>query len=156
MKDKYTNQSTTTLSQHIVAFDYGLRYIGSAVGNIETALSQPLQTITCKAGKADWRAIDKIFRTWQPCRFVVGYPDPDSPPELLEKLDLFISQLYTRFNLPIDKSSETLSSVEAYHRLKSQRAERKIGKITRSDINKTAAALILESWFEMQRTTTIE
>ena len=156
MDNKQTKQDTTLPSEHIIAFDYGLKYIGSAVGNIKTATAQPLQTIACKAGQADWHAIDKIFQTWQPCRFVVGYPDANSPPELLKKLNLFINQLHTRFNLPIDKGNEHLSSIEAYHRLKTQRSAGEIGRIARSDIDKVAAALILESWFEVRQTTTTE
>ena len=156
MADKNTKQDASLSSEHVIAFDYGLKYIGSAVGNIKTATAQPLQTIACKAGQADWQTIDKIFQTWQPCRFVVGYPDSNSPPELLKKLDLFIKQLRARFNLPVDKSNEGFSSIEAYHRLKTQRSAGKIGRIARSDIDKVAAALILESWFELRRTITTE
>ena len=156
MSNKHTKQDATMSSEHVIAFDYGLKYIGSAVGNIKTATAQPLQTIACKAGQADWQTIDKIFQTWQPCRCVVGYPDADSPPKLLKKLNLFINQLHTRFNLPIDKGSEHLSSIEAYHRLKTQRSAGEIGRIARSDIDKVAAALILESWFEAKQTTTTE
>ena len=156
MNDKHKNLEATLSSAQVIAFDYGLRYIGSAVGNVETATVQPLQTIACKAGQADWQAIDKIFRIWQPYRFVVGYPAPDSPPELLKKLNLFINQLRTRFNLPVDKSNEHLSSVEAYRILKTRRSAGEIGRIARSDIDKVAAALILESWFEARRSATVE
>lgn len=156
MDNRDTNRNATLPPEHVIAFDYGLKYIGVAVGNIKTATTQPLQTIACKAGQADWQTIDKIFRRWQPCRFVVGYPDANSPPELLKKLDMFINQLHTRFDLPVDKGNESLSSIEAYHRLKTQRSERKIGRIARSDIDKVAAALILQSWFETRQTATVE
>ena len=86
----------------------------------------------------------------------MGYPDSESPPELLKKLDSFISQLHARFSLPIDKSNEYLSSIEAHHRLKTQRSAGEIGRIERADIDKVAAALILESWFAMQQITTSE
>ena len=154
MDDKHTKRDVAMSSEHVIAFDYGLKYIGSAVGNIKTATAQPLQTIACKAGQADWQAIEKICQIWQPCRFVVGYPDPDSPPKLLKHLDQFISRLHRHFNLPVDKGNEYLSSIEAYHRLKKQRSAGEIGRIARSDIDKVAAALILESWFEAQQTTT--
>ena len=149
----HIKQDTSTPSEHVIAFDYGLKYIGSAVGNIKTMQAQPLQTISCKNGQAAWQTIDKIFQTWQPCQFVVGYPTPDSPPEMLKNLDVFISQLQARFDLPIDKSDEYLSSVEAYHRLKLQRMAGKTGRIVRSDIDKVAATLILESWFDKRQTT---
>ena len=154
MGNKPTKHDTVLSSEHVIAFDYGLKYIGSAVGNIKTATAQPLQTIACKGGQADWQAIDKIYQIWQPCRFVVGYPDSDSPPELLSQLNQFIKQLHRHFNLPVDKGNEYMSSIEAYHRLKKQRSAGEIGRITRSDIDKVAAALILESWFETQQTTT--
>lgn len=156
MKDHKTKQSAILAGEHVIAFDFGLKYIGSAVGNIKTASAQPLQTIICKAGQADWQAINKICEIWQPCRFVVGYPDSNSSPELLKKLDLFIDQLHIRFDLPVDKSNEHLSSIEAYHRLKTRRSAGEIGRITRSNIDKVAAALILESWFEVQQTIIVE
>ena len=156
MKNTPIEPSTTLPSEHIIAFDYGLKYIGVAVGNIKTAMAQPLQTIACKAGQADWQMIDKIYQTWQPCRFVVGYPDLESPSELLKKLDTFINQLHIRFGVSIDKSDEYLSSIEAHHRLKTRRSAGEIGRIERTDIDKVAAALILESWFAMQHATITE
>lgn len=154
MENKRALPNTATLSEHVVAFDYGLKYIGCAVGNTETMSAQPLRTIACKEGQADWQAIDKIVGDWQPCRFVVGYPAPDSQSEFLKQLDSFINRLHARFDLPVDTGNEYLSSVEAYHRLKTRRVAGEIGRIARSDIDKEAAALILESWFETRPHTT--
>ena len=151
MTDKPIKQNAPPISEHVIAFDYGLKYIGSAVGNIKTMLAQPLQTISCKSGAADWQAIDKICSVWQPRGFVVGYPNTDSPSPLLKKLDIFIDRLHTRFDLPVDKSDEYLSSIEAYRILKLKRIAGETGRIVRSDIDKVAAALILESWFAIQK-----
>ena len=156
MKYNRIEQDVDSSAGHVIAFDYGLKYIGSAVGNIKTMLAQPLQTITCRGGEADWQLIDKLCKTWQPSRFVVGYPSQDSQARLLKKLDIFITQLHSRFNLPVDKSDEYLSSIEAYHRLKLQRVAGETGRITRPDIDKLAAALILENWFATQQTAEIE
>lgn len=148
-----SNTRTASISEHIIAFDFGLKYIGSAIGTLQTGLAQPLQTLRCKSGQPDWIEIGKLIQTWHPSRLIVGRPEPNSPAELLKNLDSFLVQLQQRFHLPVEQISEYLSSSEAYHQLKTKREAGERGKIARADIDKVAAAFILESWFLTQTET---
>ena len=148
--DKRTHTDSAPTLEHVIAFDFGLKYIGSAVGCIETGLAQPLRTLDCKAGRPDWASIEELVAVWQPGRFIVGRPQAHSPARLLENLDAFVKQLRRRFALPVSQIDEHLSSAEAYHKLKTQRKAGERGKIARADIDKVAAALILESWLATQ------
>ena len=145
-----THTDPVSVSEHVIAFDYGLKYIGSAVGSIETGLAQPLRTVGCKGGRPDWASIEELVAVWQPNCFIVGRPEARSPARLLENLDAFVKQLQRRFALPVNQMDEHLSSAEAYHKLKTQRTAGRRGKIARADIDKVAAALILESWLATQ------
>ena len=49
----------------VLAFDYGLRQIGVAVGNRETRSSQALTTLRARDGIPDWRDIEALIETCQ-------------------------------------------------------------------------------------------
>ena len=58
----------------VMAFDYGTRRIGVAVGNTVTQAGQPIQTITENGNEARFRLIESLIREWQPDQLVVGLP----------------------------------------------------------------------------------
>ena len=135
-------------NQLSLAFDYGERRIGVAIGQSLTNSAQPLQTIDAIQNKPDWDKIEKIISEWKPDQIIVGLPD-DSPQNkvLREKIQHFCKQLKNKYNLPIYTYDETLSSDEAYRYLKLKRQSSR-GKIDKRDIDKVAAALLLESWMK--------
>jgi putative Holliday junction resolvase len=87
----------------ILAFDYGTRRIGVAVGNTETRVSQALKTITVTSTDGLFQEIDSLLKEWQPDQLVVGLPThPDSAEhEMTQKARRFGNQLQGRFNLPM-------------------------------------------------------
>ena len=105
----------------IIAFDFGLRRIGVAVGQQVTNSSNALETIANGESGPDWLRIDEIIREWGPQRLIVGMPlhADGSPSETSERVSSFVAEL-DRFELPIETVDERYSSVEAQAVLKSK------------------------------------
>ncbi len=132
-------------SDKVLGFDYGLARIGVAVGDVQTRIVQPLTTLACGKGGPEWRRIEALLQTWLPCRVVVGKPGDASPPELLHALNRFVSGLRRRFDGPVETADEAWTSDDAYRLLKQRRISGG-ARIRKEEIDKTAAALILENW----------
>lgn len=96
----------------VMAFDYGTRRVGVAVGNAETALGQALKTISAPNLESLFRDIDSLLKEWQPERLVVGKPlHPDGAEhEMTAKATRFGNQLQGRFHLPVDWVDERYTS----------------------------------------------
>lgn len=131
----------------ILAFDFGLRRIGVAIGQQVTASANPLAVIQNSDDGPDWAAIDKLVREWQPARIVVGMPThaDGSPAEIAMKVREFIGEL-ARFERPVETEDERYSSLEAEDLLKSERALGLRGRIKKEMIDSAAATLIAERW----------
>ena len=131
----------------ILAFDFGLRRIGVAVGQQVTASASPLAVIPNGAEGPDWAAIDRLVREWRPARFIVGMPisADGSPAEIFDHVTGFIDEL-GRFGLPVETEDERYSSLEASELLKTGRAQGLRGRIRKEMIDSAAAALIAERW----------
>ena len=83
----------------IMAFDYGTRRIGVAVGNTLTKVGQPLKVIAEPSEDMRFRAIQARIKEWQPNRLVVGMPcHPDGTEhDMSAKARRFGNQLHGRF-----------------------------------------------------------
>lgn len=136
----------------ILGFDYGRRRTGLAVGNTETGTVTPLATLTSVRGAPDWDGIAGIIAEWTPDALVLG--DPLGDPErtgsatgtIRDEIDRFRRALVNRFGLPVFTIDETLSSDEAYRQLTDRRRAGSRRSIRRGDIDRVAAALLLETW----------
>ena len=97
----------------ILAFDYGTRRIGIAVGNTEARVSQALKTIAAANADVLFREIDSLLKEWQPDQLVVGLPThPDGTEhEMTQKARRFGNQLQGRFHLPLEWVDERYTSV---------------------------------------------
>ena len=87
----------------ILAFDYGTRRIGVAVGNTETRVSQALKTIAASNADELFQEIGSLLKDWQPDQLVLGLPThPDGTEhEMTQKARRFGNQLQGRFHLPV-------------------------------------------------------
>jgi putative Holliday junction resolvase len=96
----------------ILAFDYGTRRIGVAVGNTETKVSQALKTIAAANAEILFQELENLIKEWQPDQIVVGLPThPDgSEHEMTAKSKRFGNQLHGRFNLPVSWVDERYTS----------------------------------------------
>ncbi|MCB1700323.1 MAG: Holliday junction resolvase RuvX [Pseudomonadales bacterium] len=129
----------------VVAFDFGLRQIGVAVGNCLLLSSQPLAIIRAKDGIPDWSAIEQLIQEWRPDLLIVGDPinmdGSDSP--LSERARKFGRRLHGRLGLRVEMVDERLSSFEA-KQLSRERGHR--GDYKRQPIDSQAAELVLQTW----------
>jgi putative holliday junction resolvase len=139
----------------LLAFDYGRRRIGIALGNTLSGSARPLETIGNGSTGPDWDRIAALLEAWRPARLVVGVPYNDaafagaSPDNDLEtEAQRFARRLRGRFGLPVETIDERLSSAEAEARLKEERRAGRRGPITRKDIDGAAAAVILQDWLD--------
>ncbi len=122
----------------IMAFDFGTRRIGVAVGNTLTCLGQPIKTIAESSSDAAFRVIERLLKEWQPNQLVVGMPcHPDGTEhEMSAKARRFGNQLLGRFHLPVEWVDERYSS-----------AVLEGDPDMRDNLDTESAALILQQYF---------
>ncbi|OYY55452.1 MAG: Holliday junction resolvase RuvX, partial [Polynucleobacter sp. 24-46-87] len=96
----------------VMAFDYGTRRIGVAIGNTLSKSGQALKTIEESSEDIRFRAIELLIKEWQPNQLVVGLPcHPDGAEhEMSAKARRFGNQLHGRFGVPVDWVDERYSS----------------------------------------------
>lgn len=58
----------------VLAFDFGEKRIGVAVGEWQLLQAHPLTTIHGESGEARFSAIAALIQEWQPRNLVVGRP----------------------------------------------------------------------------------
>jgi len=97
-----------------LAFDYGLKRTGVAVGNRLTRGAQPQPTIAVE-GDARFAKVGKLIQEWQPDALVIGVPfHPDGAEhDNTQRARKFGRQLHGRFNLPVFEVDERYSTTEA-------------------------------------------
>ena len=124
----------------VLAFDFGIRRIGVAVGEPETGTAHPLPGIAA-TGEARFAAIAKLIAQWKPARLVVGLPlgIDGAPHDVTRLAERFAHRLRGRFGLAVELVDERFTSVEAESRLRGKRA----GRIATDSV---AAQLILEQY----------
>jgi putative holliday junction resolvase len=98
----------------LLAFDYGTRRVGVAVGNTLLRQPQPLRTVAAE-GDARFAAIAALVAEWQPAALVVGVPrHPDGAPhDNTQRAQRFARQLHGRFRLPVHEVDERYTTTEA-------------------------------------------
>jgi putative Holliday junction resolvase len=104
---------SATLSTFI-AFDFGMKRTGVAVGNRVLGTAQPQGSIQAQ-GDARFTQIAQRLKEWQPDAIVIGVPyHPDGAPhENTVRAQKFGRQLHGRFNLPVFEVDERYSTTEA-------------------------------------------
>lgn len=131
-----------------LGFDFGQMRIGVAVGDAVTDSARPLCVLPTR--QQYWDAIARLIAEWRPDGLVVGVPRhaDDTANAMTHATLRFSRQLHGRFRLPVTTIDERLSSWEA--------EQRQFQSITRrrnsqGHVDAQAAAIILESWFNQQR-----
>ena len=131
----------------VLAFDFGTRKIGVAIGNTLTRVARPLTTIVSEASAARFDAIASLIEEWQPGMIVVGRPvhADGSEHEMTARAERFARQLSGRFGLKVSCVDERYTSVAADAELAGAGIR---GKDRKAQRDAVAAQLILQSWFD--------
>jgi putative Holliday junction resolvase len=119
----------------VLAFDFGLKRIGVAVGEPELGTAHPLPAVS------SFEKIQSLVAEWQPAALVVGMPTSvqGTPHAMTRQAEDFARRLEKRFKLPVARVDERYTSVEAESRLKG---------VKNKAIDSVAAQLILEQYFD--------
>ena len=133
-------------AQTVLAFDYGTRHIGVAVGQSITCTAQPLKSLKANDGIPNWDDIEKLIKEWQPDLLVVGLPlnMDGSPSAMTTRTEKFSRRLHGRWGLEVINMDERLSSFEAKGEIIEHSGSRDFKK---QNVDSISAKLILESWF---------
>jgi putative Holliday junction resolvase len=131
----------------ILAFDFGLRRIGVAVGQDITGSASPVAVVQNRAKGIDHQAIAKLLHQWQPTALVVGLPmhADGSSSELQQHVTRFVEEL-SRYDLPIATVDERYTSVEAMKGLTDARKTGRRGRISKASVDSAAAVIIAERY----------
>lgn len=123
----------------LMAFDYGTKRIGVAVGQTITQTAEPLTIVRQVNGQIDWSSIEKIILEWRPDRLIIGFPATEDGNRIAlhDAIERFGSELKSRFSIPIGYCDERLSSFEASS----------LHEGSRHELDAIAAQLILQTWF---------
>jgi len=138
----------------VLAFDFGRRRIGLAVGQTLTRTANPAGTLPASDAGPDWPALGQCVREWAPSRLVVGVPYnmDGSDTVLTATCRSFGDELARRFALPVEFVDERLTSVAATDELReARRSGAKTRRVRPGDVDANAARLILETWLREQR-----
>ena len=130
----------------VLAFDFGTKRIGVAVGDFETRLAHPLAAIATAENRARFAAIERLIAEWRPARLVVGLPaHADGAEHPVGRLARrFAQRLHGRFGIPTQLVDERLTSREAEGLLRAAGAR---GARLKAALDPLAAQRILETYF---------
>lgn len=127
-----------------MAFDFGLKSIGVATGQISPLMASPLHELRARDGVPNWTEIEKLLAEWQPTRLLVGLPlnMDGTEGDLCQRARRFAGRLQGRFGCPVELVDERLTSRSA--RLEARDMSAKPNRDRKVD--SIAACLILEQY----------
>jgi putative holliday junction resolvase len=101
------------MTKTILAFDFGEKRIGVAVGNTITKTAEALKIIQEKNQNEKFKAIEALIQEWQPQLLLVGLPThPDGAEhEMTLKAKRFGNQMHGRFQKEVVWVDERYTSV---------------------------------------------
>ena len=131
----------------VLAFDFGTRYVGVAVGDRATRMAHPLRTIDAEATAARFAAIAELIDEWKPVLLVVGLPLSleGEEREITRRARRFARRLEGRFGLPVACVDERLSSSEAGTQL---REAGRGGRTHKHLLHPVAAQIVLQAYLD--------
>ncbi len=131
----------------VLAFDFGEKRIGVAVGETILKTAHAHTTIHSETNEIRFAEIKKLIDDWRPSLLIVGLPTylDGQPHQLTQLAKKFAQRLEGRFNLPVIMIDERLSSAEASQQLSESGIKAREQK---SIIDAVAAQVILQSYFD--------
>lgn len=122
----------------ILAFDYGTKRVGVAIGNVLISTARPLEIIQTQERVKRFARIEELIVHWQPDTLVVGLPVTEMGGEQLASRQArrFAHQLEGRYGLPVVLVDERGSSMAAQE------------IVGNAPDDAVAAAIILQRYFD--------
>lgn len=131
----------------VLAFDFGEKRIGVAVGDLLVGIAHPAGVIDRQSNDERFAAIQELVDEWQPRLFVVGLPlHMDGTEHHLTRLARkFARRLEARFRLPARLVDERLTSYAAQEALREAGVR---GSARRPLKDSVAAQIILQAYLD--------
>ena len=128
----------------IIAFDYGEKKIGVAVGQTSTNTSSPLKVIFNNHGKVNSDEINSLLNEWHPDLIILGKPlnMDGTESEVMKKVDKFYNNLMKIYKARYEYVDERLTTFEAKEILKDNKAEL---------VDANAAKILIDNWFNINK-----
>lgn len=128
----------------VLAFDFGEKRIGIAVGDCAVGIAHPLEVIEAEDNDTRFARIAALVDEWRPARFVVGLPlredGGEQPATRLARR--FGNRLHGRFGVPVILVDERYTTLAAESRLREAGVRRRP-----LHADSVAACEILDSYF---------
>jgi putative holliday junction resolvase len=131
----------------VLAFDFGEKRIGVAVGETILKAAHAHTTINAETNEIRFAEIQKLITEWHPSLLIVGLPTylDGTEHQMTQLAKKFAQRLEGRFNLPVMMIDERLSSAEAAQKLSDAGIK---GHEQKPIIDAVAAQVILQSYFD--------
>lgn len=132
----------------VLAFDYGTKRVGVAVGEPALGTAHALPGIAA-SGEQLMASLAALVAEWKPVKLVVGVPvdTAGAAHEMTRRAERFARQLEARFRLPVARVDERYTSAEAESRLREATGARRAAKASRERaLDSLAARVILEQY----------
>jgi putative Holliday junction resolvase len=142
-----TASSSAARAGTILAFDFGTRRIGVAVGERAVGLAHPLATIATEQNEQRFAAIEALIAEWHPTLLVVGLPlhADGTAHALTARARRFAKQLEGRFGLTAELVDERFTTHAAASALLDAGVKARSHKGVRDQV---AAQLILQTYLD--------
>lgn len=132
----------------LMAFDFGSKRHGVALGNELTATANPLDVLPARDGIPAWQLLDQLVAEWQPDAFVIGLPldEAGQATPLSQRATKFARRLFGRYGKSCYGMDER-GTTRAAKRLVRQAGHR--GNYREDPVDSLAAAFILQAWLDL-------
>jgi putative Holliday junction resolvase len=143
------------VNETVLAFDYGERFTGVAVGDTETGIAHPAGHFEAQSDEARFRAAEERVREWRPARLLVGLPLGSEGEErpITARARRFGHGLAKRTGLPVAFVDERLSSASAEEFL---REAGRGGRKHKHEAHGLAAQIVLQAFLDESRSARIQ
>ena len=132
----------------VLAFDFGAKRLGVAVGELSLRIAHPLTTIHATTDRDRLRRVAPLVQEWAPVLLVVGLPAHMDGGEhvLSARCRAFAQRLQARFRIQTRLVDETLTSHAAGRSLGEAGVR---GQRQKAVLDQVAAQHILETFFSL-------
>ncbi|MEO8627024.1 MAG: Holliday junction resolvase RuvX [Betaproteobacteria bacterium] len=133
----------------VLAFDYGEKRLGVAVGESSLGIAHPVETISAGNDAARMEHVARVVQEWHPVLVIVGLPIhmDDRDHALAARCRRFAEQVTRRFGVATRLIDERLSSDAASESLREAGIR---GIKQKAMLDQVAAQHILQTYFSMR------